>query len=69
MENLALVLSEITRLTTTLETEYPELYRFLDENPMTLPTGDETSLNLETMQNYLQSLKQLLKTYSKAHNT
>lgn len=63
------VLSEIIQLTTTIETNYPELYRFLDEDPMTLPQTGTTGLDLETMQNYLQSLKVLLNTYLNTQNT
>ncbi len=67
MENLGTVLSEIVALTTTIETYYPELYRFLDEEPVTLPTEREVPIDQQTMQAYLQSLKQLLKTYTKTH--
>ncbi len=36
---------------------------------MTLTAATKSHLDLETMQNYLQSLKELLNTYLKAHNT
>ncbi len=69
MENLGTVLSEIVALTTTIETDYPELYRFLDEEPVTLLTEREVPIDQQTMQANLQSSKQLLKIYTKTHGT
>ncbi len=36
MKDLGEVVAEIEKLTTTIKTNYPELYCFLDENPMTI---------------------------------
>jgi len=69
VENLGTVLSEIVALTTTIETDYPELYRFLDEEPVTLLTEREVPIDQQTMQANLQSSKQLLKIYTKTHGT
>jgi hypothetical protein len=68
MKNLKSILTEITQLTTNIETNYPELYPFLEENPMTIPSTNQPDINRETMQNYLESLKQLLKHHQKTHN-
>ncbi|MBE0424434.1 MAG: hypothetical protein IBX66_10930 [Lutibacter sp.] len=61
MNNLQKTLKEISQLTKTIETNYPELYQFLDESPMTIPSEGNPSINKKTMQDYLDSLKQLLK--------
>lgn len=63
MANLKKIFAEITQLTTNIETNYPELYQFLGENPMTIPSTNDLDINPEVMQNYLDSLKQLLKHY------
>lgn len=60
MQDLNGILSEITQITVYLETNYPELYRFLDENPMTLPATNHPNMDRQIMQEYLESLKQLL---------
>ena len=60
MKNLQSILTQITQLTTNIETNYPELYRFLDENPMTIPSMNHPHIDSKVMQDYLESLKQLL---------
>lgn len=63
MQDLKSLLTEITEFTNTLESDYPELYRNLDENPMTLPKSEHPELNKRVFQDYLESLKQLLEHY------
>jgi hypothetical protein len=67
MKDLYNILQEITQLTSNIETNYPELYRFLDENPLTLPVSKHPHLDKEVMQEYLESLKQLLKHHLETH--
>lgn len=67
MKDLQKILNEITQLTTRIETDYPELYRSLDENPMTLPVSKYPHMDKVVMQEYLQSLKQLLEHYIDEH--
>ncbi|WP_291968055.1 hypothetical protein [Maribacter sp.] len=67
MKQLHKILNEITALTTDIETNYPELYRSLDENPMTLPVSQHPHLDKEVMQEYLESLKQMLHHYLVEH--
>jgi hypothetical protein len=40
-----------------IETDFPELYRFLDENPITIPIDRYPQINKKVLQDYLQSLK------------
>lgn len=61
MNTLQALLAEISKLTKTIETNYPELYQFLDENPITIPSESHPTINRNVMQDYLESLKQLLK--------
>ncbi len=67
MKNLQKILQEISQLTTEIETNYPELYRDLDENPMTLPVSKHPHMDKEVMQEYLESLKELLKHHIETH--
>lgn len=61
MTDLQSILAEITKLTMNIEANYPELYRNLDENPMTLPSNNHADMDKQALQEYLESLKQLLK--------
>lgn len=68
MDNLQKLISEITQLTNTIETRYPELYIYLDENPMTIPSEKEPTINKKVLQEYLESLNQLLKNHLETRN-
>lgn len=63
MKDLHNILQEITKVTTNIETNYPELYRSLDENPMTLPVSQHPHMDKVVLQEYLASLKELLEHY------
>ncbi len=67
MKDLHNILSEIIQLTTNIETNYPELYRFLDEDPMTIPATNHPHIDKVVMQEYLESLKQLLQHHLETH--
>ncbi|WP_340155866.1 hypothetical protein [uncultured Winogradskyella sp.] len=68
MKNLHNILTEITQLTSHIETNYPELYRSLNENPMTIPVSQHPHVDKVAMQDYLEGLKQLLEHYVKEEN-
>lgn len=63
MERLQNYIQEINELTSVIETEYPELYIFLSENPITIPSESHPDIDLDIMKDYLESLKILLKKY------
>lgn len=67
MKELKKLNEEITRLTLKIESDYPELYRYLDENPMTLPTGSHPEIEKEVLSKYLQSLKEQLRHHMETH--
>jgi hypothetical protein len=67
MKELHSLLREISEITTTIETNYPELYRSLDENPMTIATSNHPHVDKIAMQEYLESLKVLLKHHLETH--
>jgi len=67
MKDLNQLLVDITRLTARIETQYPELYRFLEEAPITIPSDAQPHLDQPTMAAYLESLKELVRQYEKTH--
>lgn len=69
MKELHKILNEIMHVTTKIETNYPELYRILDENPMTLPVKQHPHMDKKVMQEYLESLKVLLEHHLETHKT
>lgn len=69
MNDLKNVLQEITDLTFTIKTTHPELYRFLDENPMTLTVKPRPQVDKKALQEYLQGLKQLMQHHQETHKT
>lgn len=69
MKELNVLLTKITQLTNNIETNYPELYQFLDENPMTIPVSNHPHIDKTIMQEYLESLKQLLEHHIETHKT
>lgn len=65
MELSQKILAEITQATRDIEDNYPELQKYLDENPMTLPEGDNADVEMdnEALREYLDSLKELVSKY------
>ena len=43
-----------------LKQEYPELYRNLDEIPITIPTLENPEIDLKTYSDFLESLQHLI---------
>jgi hypothetical protein len=67
MKTLQNIETQIVTLTTSIEVNYPELYAMLDENPITIPTVIDPKMSISVMEDYLESLKQILKQYIKTH--
>jgi hypothetical protein len=68
MKEIQKLTEEITQLTLKIESDYPELYRYLDENPMTLPAGSHPEIEKDVLSKYLQSLKEQLRHHLETHN-
>ncbi|WP_323789554.1 hypothetical protein [Psychroserpens sp.] len=68
MKTLQDIEDQIIRLSTSIEVNYPELYATLDENPITIPTQVHPNMDIKIMEEYLESLKEILKQYIKTHN-
>lgn len=61
------LIRQISSLTSRIETDYPELYKYLDENPMTLPASEHPDIGKKALEGYLQSLKGLLEHHLETH--
>lgn len=60
MKKLNELMQEIILLTTKIETDYPELYGYLDETPLIICDTEEKAICLADMEKYLESLKEQL---------
>jgi hypothetical protein len=69
MSQLQSIENKIIKLTTLIETMYPELYKFLEENPLTIPSVNHPNINTKVMEDYMESLEQLLKHHIETHKT
>jgi hypothetical protein len=61
------LLKEINEITLKMEQEYPELYQYLDENPVTIPNIGHPNLDTKVFANYLEALKILLQNHIESH--
>ena len=69
MDQLRNLLQEITDLTYEIEANYPELYQYLDENPLTLPVSSHPHIDKAVLQEYLQGLRELLRHHLETHKS
>lgn len=60
MKKIQKLTKEINELTLLIQEKYPELYQHLDENPEIIK-GKNDKLTTKNFSEYLESLKQLLK--------
>lgn len=67
MKKMRSLMNEITQLTLEIETNYPELYKYLEENPLTIPATKSPTVDHKVMSDYLESLKELLKHHLETH--
>lgn len=67
MEKSVKLLNEITVLTNKMRDNYPELYVFLEEDTLTLPATNQPEIDETSLQNYLESLNELIKNHLETH--
>ena len=61
------IITEISQLTKNIETNYPEMYKFLDESPIIIPSKNHPNIDEYVLQEYLENLKQLLQHHIETH--
>jgi len=58
---------EILETTTMIRNEYPELLKYLDEIPLTIPIENNPEINVKSLTDYSQSLKNIIIKYGIRH--
>lgn len=54
---------KILKLTMTIKDKHPELTKYIEELPVTIPDKKHPLINIEHLQNYYESLNSLLTKY------
>ncbi len=67
MKTLNKLMQEVIALTTEIETKYPELYKNLEETPITIHGADEHSVRLDDLKNYVETLRSQLQHHIETH--
>lgn len=65
MKRIQQILADINKLTLEIEQDYPELYSFLDENPLTISTNQK--MDVEIFQDYLDTIQEQLEKHKESH--
>lgn len=68
MKTVKKLLTEISDLIVEIETYYPDLYQYLDENPVTIPNVAHPKIEAKELEDYLNTLKDLLKKHKNSAN-
>ncbi len=58
----------ILKITMTIRNEFPELMKFLNEMPITIPSEVSPEINNKILQEYYNSLETLLRKYAPNHS-
>lgn len=68
MKSAAELTREIIKITSFIQEKYPELYEYLGEMPITIPTGKNPIINSQSLDAYYESLVTMLNNYIYSHN-
>lgn len=58
---------EILETTTMIRNEYPELLKYLEELTLTIPIDNNPEINIKSLTDYAQSLKNIIIKYGVRH--
>ena len=58
---------KILKITMIIQEEYPELTKYLEEMPDTIPNANSPDINIENLREYYDSLNSLVKNYAREH--
>ena len=59
---------KIVKITMTIRNEFPELMKFIGEMPETIPDKKNPEINIKILEDYYDSLEDLLRKYAPNHN-
>ena len=54
---------DILNITMTIKDTFPELSKYIEEMPITIPNSSNPEINIKTLTDYYESLEGLLKKY------
>ena len=60
-------ITDITKITNIIKTEYPELLQFFNESPETIPNQSHPKISNSALKEYYSSLYSLLEDYKPNH--
>jgi hypothetical protein len=63
MKTEAAINTDINTLTDTMDTQFPELLKYVDEMPITNPDINNPKINATTLNEYYDSLNNLINKY------
>ena len=63
MESETELNEKIMAITMQIQNEFPELSKYLNEMPVTIPTEENPEINTKVLNNYYESLLRMLTTY------
>lgn len=61
--------ASILKITNTIRNEYPELLKFLNEMPETIPILKSPEIDIAALEEYCESLKTILRRYAPNHKS
>jgi hypothetical protein len=67
MKTLSQLMQDVIRITTEIETKYPELYAYLEETPLSLCETKEKTICTDDLKQYLETLKSQLRHHIETH--
>jgi hypothetical protein len=67
MKNEADINESILKITMLIRNEFPELMKFLNEMPVTIPSEKSPEINNKILRDYYNSLANLLQKYAPNH--
>ncbi len=67
MESEEEINAKILKVTMVIQENYPELSKYLNEMPITIPADSRPEVNLQNLQKYYDSLVTLFRNYVAEH--
>ena len=68
MKTEAEINNNILRITGVIRSEFPELIKYLNEMPVSIPIDNSPEINIEILEDYLNSLLNLVRNYKNSNH-
>ncbi len=67
METKIEINNKILAITMKIQNEFPELSKYIAEMPVTIPNIEDPAINIDSLNEYYNSLNDLLSKYTNTH--